>query len=248
MNQIQVIPPAIIQGAGFDYATLDPDLAADAQATAGRIKVRLRTSIIETGSDLITIRDKLEHGAFGAWIALEFDFSERTAQNFMSAARFVEGKSATVADLPPAALYALAAPTASPDVVKEVLEQVEAGGRVTTAMIRDRLAGAKAIAQKQGDIARLKKQRENEKRQRAEKEASLLKWKEDQKAKAERVQEAAKFLTSKLGCSGVLEFFSLLGDAEISALKSAFHHGDWSSGRPRLLTEAEISVKFGGAL
>jgi hypothetical protein len=190
----------------------------------------------------------MPHGTFGLWIAAEFQWSERTAYNYMDAADFLEDKPATVAILPPAIIYALAAKTADPDVVREVIEQVDAGARPTTQEIRDRLAGAKAMAQKQGDIARLKKQRENEKRQRAEKEASLLKWKEDQKAKAERVQEAAKFLTSKLGCSGVLEFFSLLGDAEISALKSAFHHGDWSSGRPRLLTEAEISVKFGGAL
>jgi hypothetical protein len=57
MNQIQIVPPAIIEGAGFDYTKLDdPALVAEAQATAGRIRDRLRTSYINTGNDLIRSR------------------------------------------------------------------------------------------------------------------------------------------------------------------------------------------------
>ncbi len=76
-------------------------------------------------------------------------------------------------------------------------------------------------------------------------EARDLKWKEDIKAKEERVQNAAKFLAEELGSPGVIKFFSLLSDTEISALGNAFHDGDYSRGRPRLLTEQEIEAKFG---
>ena len=37
---------------------------------------------------------------------------ERTAYNYMNGARFLEGKSASVANLRPATIYALAAPSA----------------------------------------------------------------------------------------------------------------------------------------
>jgi len=84
-------------------------------------------------------------------------------------------------------------------------------------------------------------------RGRAEIEERRRKGEEAEKARTECVHNAAKFLISKLGYSGILELFRLLGDTHISKVGDAFHDGDYSCGSPRLLTEAEIEAKFGGA-
>ncbi len=50
----------------------------------------------------------------------------RTAQNLMAAAGFVEGKPESVSFLPAAILYKLAAPSAPPDLVQDVVEAATA--------------------------------------------------------------------------------------------------------------------------
>jgi Protein of unknown function (DUF3102) len=54
-------------------------------------------AVIETGRDLVAIKEKMPHGDFQLWIDAEFQMSPRTAENYMNAAKFVEGKNATVA-------------------------------------------------------------------------------------------------------------------------------------------------------
>jgi hypothetical protein len=155
MNQIQIVPPAIIEGAGFDYTKLDdPALVAEAQATAGRIRDRLRTSYINTGNDLIRIKDKLGHGRFGPWLELECIMSARSAEECMSAARLAT-KYAITANLPPTILVALGAKSADVDVVRTVLDDVEAGKPPpTTAKVKERLAAARAAQKKSKANAR----------------------------------------------------------------------------------------------
>ncbi len=43
--------------AGFDYSKITPEIADEARATAARIQRRLRDSILDTGHDLIAIKD-----------------------------------------------------------------------------------------------------------------------------------------------------------------------------------------------
>jgi Protein of unknown function (DUF3102) len=112
-------PPS--EGASFDYSTLDPDLAEEARATAARVKGRLRTSAVDIGNDLISIKEKLSHGRFGSWLELEFSWSVRHAEGCMNAARLA-AKYEITAHLPHTILVALAAPSADPDVVEGVLK------------------------------------------------------------------------------------------------------------------------------
>jgi hypothetical protein len=108
-------------------------------------------------------------------------------------------------------------------------------------------AQLKAIEQKKHEREARKRDREKQKRRRAEAEEQRIKREESQKAKAERTHTAAKFLVQELGVSRVVEFFGLLGEPEeISSLGRAFCTGDNYLTR-RLLTEAEILAKFGGA-
>ena len=51
---------------GFDYEQLSHGVAAVAREAADRIRSRLSNSLIDTGKDLRLVRERLEHGQFGA--------------------------------------------------------------------------------------------------------------------------------------------------------------------------------------
>src|SRR4051794_22974901 len=103
----------VTQVVGFDYSVLPADVQEEARAVADRIKERNRVTwaaILDTGLDLLEIKQQLQHGSFLGWIEHEFGMTERTAQNYMRAASEFGDKSEIVADLPLTTIYTLAAP------------------------------------------------------------------------------------------------------------------------------------------
>lgn len=127
----------------FDYTALDAETRIVVQQRTGEIKSLMRRTaqdIIEIGLKLTEVKARLGHGSFGGWLKAEFEWSERTAQNFMRVADAF--KSATVADLiAPKALYLLAAPSTPDAAREEALERAAAGAAVT-------FSDAKAITAK----------------------------------------------------------------------------------------------------
>ena len=115
----------------FDYSGLAPEVAAEARAVADRVRAshqRTVVAIIEMGRDLLAVKAGLGHGRFGQWLEAEFGGVARTAQNYMRAAQSFGGNSAIVSHLPPATLYALAAPSTPGDVRSEIVARLRAGG------------------------------------------------------------------------------------------------------------------------
>jgi Protein of unknown function (DUF3102) len=115
------------------YASLDVEMCIVVQQRTREIKTLMRRTaqdIIDIGQKLIEVKTWLGHGLFGTWLQAEFEWSERTAQNFMNVAEVF--KSATVADLiPPKALYLLAA-SSTPEAAREkALQQAESGEHMT---------------------------------------------------------------------------------------------------------------------
>jgi hypothetical protein len=256
MNQIQVIPPAIIQGAGFDYRSLDdPDLAAEVQATTRRIRSRLRTSYIDTGNDLLATKEKLGHGRFGAWLEAECIMSASSAEECMSAARFVN-KYAITANLPPTILVALASPSADADVVKQVLGDAEAGNPTpSTAKVKEMLAEARA-AQKKTKAPQKKSAAQIAKEQAAQERADRArkkKWDdihareaENEARVAEAAGKAARLLVTGLGAAATIELFTIMSHVSFDRVKRLL--GDIGVVENyRFLPEQEIEVKFGHA-
>jgi len=117
---------------GFDYSTLDVSGRDEVREAAVRIRLRMaRTAsdIVEIGRDLLLVKERVGHGGFIRWIEAEFGMSDRSANRFMQVAtRF---KSATVADLKPSVVYALAEPGATDEVVEQVVARAAAGEPVT---------------------------------------------------------------------------------------------------------------------
>jgi hypothetical protein len=245
MNQIQVAP--VIQG--FDYSTLDDsDVATDARAAARRINDRIRTTQDEIGRELIAIQARMPRGAFGAWMAAELGFTERTATNYMGKARFVEGKSETVSLLPPAALYALASRSADPDVVKQVLDDVEAGKKVTTAVVKERLAQAKTAQKKSKNKAR--KSPEEIKKELAAQEKSDLahkkKWADFHAREDEAVERAARMLVIGLGAARTVDLFTLMAGIPFGRVERQFiRPASGPESKDEFLSAETIEKRFG---
>jgi len=147
MEAVQTMPMAQDL---FNYASLDPAHADEARRTAELIRRRLLSSYIDTGADLLKIKDKIEHGAFGAWVKAEFCFTERTAENFMNAARLAR-EYEIISELPPTIVYLLAAPSAPAAFVADVLAEAKKGIIPRVREIKTRLAEA-IKAQRRADI------------------------------------------------------------------------------------------------
>lgn len=144
LNQTNDAPPS----QSFDYAPLDLRDSTALQAAADRIRQRNRAmgeTIIQTGIDLIAAKDRLPHGRFGAWLKAEFSWSERAARNYMAAAEAFGTKTATVAVLPPATIYKLAAPSTPSEIRDRVVADLEAGKSVDWAEVNDEIKEARPV-------------------------------------------------------------------------------------------------------
>jgi Protein of unknown function (DUF3102) len=125
----------------FDYARLGA-VASDFQEAAAAIRKIGARHAIEIGRLLLTLKEKAKHGTFSAWVTSELQMQMRTAQNMMSAARFVEGKSEIIACLPPTLLYKLASPSTDKTIVDDVVETAAAGQPIDAVKIGIRIAVA----------------------------------------------------------------------------------------------------------
>jgi hypothetical protein len=124
----------------FDYAALYRPVEVSARSDAALVKGLMRRTaedLIDIGTALIRQKDSLPHGMFLPWIEAEFVMSENTALRMMNVARAFGGKSASVADLTPTALYELAAPSTPLEVTIEVQRRIDDGELVTAADIRE---------------------------------------------------------------------------------------------------------------
>ena len=81
----------------------------------------MRSSIRDLGALLREAKALLPHGKFEGWARRELGVSLRSAENYMAASAFLEGKPETVSHLPPSVIYKLAAPSAPPELVADVV-------------------------------------------------------------------------------------------------------------------------------
>ncbi|MBX9930143.1 MAG: DUF3102 domain-containing protein [Methylobacterium sp.] len=149
MAVIASATPVTSADATFDYGALAPDLAEALRADASRIRSRLRRSVVEAleaGAELARVKALITHGRFGAWLALEFGLSERTAQRLMNAAEAFAGKSDTVSVLEMTAVYSLSAPATPQHVRDGVIAQLETGARPSLEDIKNEVARARKVA------------------------------------------------------------------------------------------------------
>lgn len=187
-NMVAMVPT------GFHYDAIDPALADNLRQQGDRIRARLRkhvADILETGRDLLAVKDKLEHGLFTKWAEIELKMTMRTAQRFMAVARLAdEVKNDTVSLLPPATVYRLAAKSTPPEIRNSILERVAGGDIPSEDEVADLIKAdiqAQAIAQREAkrkeETAAQRRRRQRLAKERAETE-------ERRRQEREREEEA----------------------------------------------------------
>jgi hypothetical protein len=142
MNTPDNIPAILPTSASFDYDGIPSVAATTLRSQAVRIRKLVKTTmatVIEAGKELISVKQSLRHGKFGEWVEVECGFSLGTAENYIRAARFAEGKIATVTNMSPATVYRLAAKSTPPDIVKSVIERCVKGEVVSDRQVLDAL-------------------------------------------------------------------------------------------------------------
>lgn len=81
----------------------------------------------------------MRQGEFTFWVNAEFNWTLRTAQRYMSAAKFLAGKATCMSLLPAHLIYRISAPSADPEIVQDVVEAAEAGTPLAPKEIEGRL-------------------------------------------------------------------------------------------------------------
>ena len=119
----------------FDYQSLDVDSRILIQESAETIKVCLRRvakDVWKIGQQLVNVRSCLQYGQFVAWLKAEFDWTPRTAYNFINVYEtFRDFESFSKIDAAASALYLLAAPSTSQDVRDAFLKRASSGEKIT---------------------------------------------------------------------------------------------------------------------
>jgi hypothetical protein len=198
-----------IVSASFDYGALESDKAQIIRAVAMEIKSstgRQLKEIIATGAALMRVKDVIPHGEFGKWLATEFGWSERTAQNYMRVADEFGENPQRVADLPLRCVYLISATSTPESARDQVLELIKNGDRPTERQIYDIVRGRiderkRAANEKRRDEARKAKAPEQlEREAKAKKRREVREAKEEAKRKREEeaVQAGAKRLADRV--------------------------------------------------
>jgi hypothetical protein len=181
--------------APFDYSTMAAGIADDARKVAERLRKRTKAYVIDTGRDLLALKDRIEHGLFGRWIEAELGVTPRTAQNMMQAAAAFGDKSEIVSHLPPTTLYQLASPSTPQPVREGVIQRLAAGEKVTAAAVASEISTARHEAKEAERKAKITPE-EKERRKRAE-----ARWKrevEKNRAEMQAQHEARMLATARL--------------------------------------------------
>lgn len=116
----------------FDYSALDMETRIVVQQKTEQIKLigrRLGEGIVTIGEHLITVKDKLGYGRFGAWLNAEFGWEQKTAERFMNVATRFQNRHNV--EFSPTVLYLLAQPSTPDGAIEDLQERQESGEPVT---------------------------------------------------------------------------------------------------------------------
>ncbi len=209
----------VISAEVFNYRSVDDSTAKQLRLQADRIRsavTRTTASIIEIGVELGAVKKRLEHGAFTRWVEVECGFTIRSAENYIRAAEFADGKNEFVSLLQPTTLYKLSAKSAPPEIVGRVLEQSKSGTPLATPVVDAMLADARHTVR---DEARRKRQGHRHGRRLPSEQAVKRRQREiekNEKLRLEAEGKAVDRLFNELGVSGASLVVEILGGNEVS--------------------------------
>lgn len=132
--------PDTLARQSFDYGSLDSDTAQFVQEQTNEIKGLFRQSVenvLAIGRNLLKVKERLVHGQWLNWLEAEFDWTDRTALNFMNVAQQFKSENISDLNIAASALYMLAAPSTPSEAREEAITRAQAGERITVSAARD---------------------------------------------------------------------------------------------------------------
>jgi len=231
-NQLAVIS-ACSETVAFDYAQLSPETARLLRETADQIRRWRRQTIkyiIETGLNLLGVRDNLEHGQFGIWLQAEFGWTDRTARNYMAAAEAFRDKTEIISDLPATVVYQLASPSTPTAARDAVVSRLQDDKRLPLDEIRDIIADAKEQDRTaRAEAKKTAEQKAKEARSKARREArdvrdaaALRDWRADAEARDVARAKAAAVIVRRLTAEDLAELQSLMDGPGLYVYRTDF--------------------------
>ena len=144
MSGVEVVPAPSSGLVEFSYAALDPSAEAVVRDAAEIIHGVQKAYTSEVARQLLRAKNALPHGAFELWVRDVLDIKLRTARYHLENARWLDDKPATLADLPPTVVHALADRRTPSEIVSGVVADALAGAALDAGSIRAKLAVAGA--------------------------------------------------------------------------------------------------------
>lgn len=142
MAELATVQPLDTPELASFYSELPKDQASEVKAAVARIRASTRDAMLETGKELIKIRDILA-GTFEQWLRLEFGMSKSTGYNYINAAEAFGEAPKVIEHLPQAVVYRLAA-KATPDHVRQaVVDEIASGAALSAYAVEQRIKEAK---------------------------------------------------------------------------------------------------------
>lgn len=124
-------PEPDYSGLHYDYEQIAEEHREQVMTAAVHIKAdadKFRDSVFAIGGRLLEVKDYIPHGSFTEWLRVEFDLSDRMAQNMMNVAREFGDKTETVSVFSDSVLYLLAAPSTPDETRAIIVEQANETG------------------------------------------------------------------------------------------------------------------------
>jgi hypothetical protein len=196
----------------FDYGALPAQDADQLRERAALIRANVRNTtaaVIEIGRDLLDAKERLDQGRFCQWIEAECGFGIRSAQNYMRAAELADERGATVALLPPAAIYRLAAKTTPAAAVQAVISRVEAGEVLSNTVVKEMIDAGKP---EQRPAKRDKKRHEGERSRDQEKPGQPGEYLRGPSHTCRRIQQAIWALAGQVSAATVCRYMEQEAD------------------------------------
>jgi hypothetical protein len=199
----------------FDYSAFDADTASNLRAQASRIRTRIGKAtqdLIDIGRDLLAAKKNLvDHGAFIKWVESEVGIVRRTAQAYMALAKLADDKGAAIALLPPTTAHRLAAKSAPPEIVSEVVAKALSGEVLPDRTVAEMISAAKSHRTEMPDgngFSRLKHYQKYRELPEARQDVGLRQKQE------KKTSEAAEMLLKSLGADGVALVIRVFAEEE----------------------------------
>ena len=128
----------------LDNSPLGVDVADEMRDRASRIRDIQRTSILDVGRELIAAKKLVDRGYFRDWVETACQMNIRTAERTMQAARLIQ-ENDKLSYLPSDGLLTLASRSAPQATVNEIIGEISAGEKPSSAQIKRRIALAKKV-------------------------------------------------------------------------------------------------------